>query len=282
MIKIRSLVGIDYDEMTAAFNDAFSDYDIPAHYKTEYLRDLVLRRGYRPDLAAGAFDGARLVGFVFNCLDGDQAYNSGTGVVISHRRHGIARKLMERSIETLPAKRYILEVIESNERAAALYRLLGFAETRRFQCWTWDPVIPSVARDLEGRAACLPSSQVPRYARDDAPRLDLIRSWCDMVPSWQNSVASIRRATEPFVIMGDERGGAVVFPSNGDVPLLAVAREHRRRGLGRALLAAAHARAGKRLRIMNIDDAQQGIAAFLERCGAQKLVRQIEMVIDLR
>src|SRR5436305_3252672 len=137
-INIRSLKGVDHDEMTAAFNDAFSDYDIPAHYTTEYLRDLVQRRGYRPDLAVGAFDGRRLVGFVFNCLDGDEAYNSGTGVVVSHRRRGIARQLMDRSIETLPAKRYILEVIETNERAASLYRALGFVETRRFQCWTWE------------------------------------------------------------------------------------------------------------------------------------------------
>src|SRR5262245_45527561 len=137
-IKIRSLTGIDYDVMKEAFNDAFSDYAVPARYTTEYLRDLVLRRGYRPDLAVGAFDGGRLVGFVFNGLDGDGAYNSGTGTVISHRRRGIARQLMERSIETLPGKRYVLEVIETNERAAALYRDLGFQETRRFQCWTWE------------------------------------------------------------------------------------------------------------------------------------------------
>ena len=103
-----------------------------------------------------------------------------------------------------------------------------------------------------------------------------------MTPTWQNSVASIRRANEPFVVIGDERGGVVVFSSNGDVPLLAVAPEHRRRGIGRALLAAAHERAGKRLRIMNVDDREQGIAAFLEKCGAQKMVRQIEMVIAPR
>jgi ribosomal protein S18 acetylase RimI-like enzyme len=266
-MNIRSLKGIDYDEMTAAFNDAFSDYDIPARYTTEYLRDLVLRRGYRPDLAVGAFDGPRLVGFVFNCLDGDAAYNSGTGVVISHRRRGIARELMQRSIETLPAKRYILEVIETNERAASLYRSLGFEETRRFQCWTWE------------RNECTTGfSPSPPGRAEARPTLDQIRAWRDMEPSWQNSVAAIRRANEPFVVLGDERGGVVVFLSNGDVPLLAVAPEHRRKGLGRALLAAAHARAGKRLRIMNIDDRAAGIAAFLERCGAQRLVRQIEMV----
>ncbi len=261
-MNIRSLKGIDYDVMAEAFNDAFSDYAIPAHYTVEYLRDLVLRRGYRPDLAVGAFDEKRLVGFVFNCLDGDEAYNSGTGVVISHRRRGIARQLMERSIETLPAKRYVLEVIETNERAAALYRALGFEETRRFQCWTWE------GPRAEPRAASV--------------TLDQLASWCDMPLSWQNSVPSIRRANEPYVLLGDERGGAVVFPSNGDVPLLAVAPAHRRKGRGRALLAEAHAVAGKRLRIMNIDDRQAGIAAFLEKCGAQKLVRQIEMVKELR
>jgi ribosomal protein S18 acetylase RimI-like enzyme len=266
VIKIRSLKGIDYDVMVEAFNDAFSDYAVPAKYSVEYLRDLVLRRGYRPDLAAGAFDGGRLVGFVFNCVDGDAAYNSGTGTVISHRRRGIARQLMQRSIETLPVTRYILEVIETNERAAALYRDLGFVETRRVQCWTY-----------ECRTGFSPSD--PAEAR---PTLDLIRSWCDVAPTWQNEVASIHRATEPYEVVGDERAAAVVFPSNGDVPLFAVAREHRRKGLGRALLAATAARAGKRLRIMNVDDRDAGIAAFLEKCGAQRMIRQIEMVIELR
>jgi ribosomal protein S18 acetylase RimI-like enzyme len=262
LIDIRPLTGIDFETLTAAFNDAFSDYDIPAKYTTEYLTNLVIRRGYRSDLAVGAFDGDRLVGFVFNCLDGDEAYNSGTGVVISHRRRGIARRLMQRSIETLPAKRYILEVIETNERAAALYRELGFVETRRVQCWTWSAAAPGAV------------------SKSDVD-LDTIRSWCDAAPSWQNDVPSIRRACEPYIIVGDERGAAVVFPSNGDVAMLAVNANARRRGVGRTLLSAAAAAAGKPLRIMNTDDRDSGIAAFLERCGAQRTVRQIEMVRTL-
>src|SRR5204863_64091 len=118
----RLHAGRSHETMTEAFNDAFSDYDIPAKYTTHYLSNLVIRRGYRPDLAVGAFDKERLVGFVFNCVDGDAAYNSGTGVTISHRRQGIGRRMMQRSIETLPVKRYVLEVIDTNHRAAALYR----------------------------------------------------------------------------------------------------------------------------------------------------------------
>jgi len=259
MTTIRNLVGVSFETMTQAFNDAFSDYNIPANYPVEYLTGLVTRRGYRPDLAVGAFEGDRLVGFVFNCLDGDEAYNSGTGVVISHRRLGIARQLMEHSIRTLPAKRYILEVIETNHRAAALYRDLGFVEARKFQCWTY--ITPEKTRITEIANA----------------NLDEIASWCDMDLSWQNRIASIRRSREPYVVLGNEDGAAILFTSNGDVPLLAVKRSARRKGLGSRLLGAAATRANVPLRIMNIDDRSTDIAAFLEKNGAKKTVRQLEM-----
>jgi ribosomal protein S18 acetylase RimI-like enzyme len=261
LIEIRSLEGVPYETLTAAFNDSFSDYAVPANWPVEYLKSVLIRRGFRPDVAVGAFDGDRLVGFVFNALHGDNAYNSGTGVVISHRRQGIARDLMQRSIETLPAKRYVLEVIETNEKAAALYRSLGFEETRRLQCWSWAGVV-----------------------EDSRPRLSNlhhIRTFCDVSPSWQNETHSILRANEPYVVVGDDDGGAIVFPSNGDVPQLAVRKEARRRGLGRNLLHAAAAQTKAPLRIMNIDDGDKGIATFLEKCNARRTVRQIEMHREL-
>ncbi len=263
MIEIRNLAGQSFETLTEAFNDAFSDYDIPANYPVEYLRGLVTRRGFRPDLAVGAFDGERLVGFVFNCLDGDDAYNSGTGVVISHRRQGIARQLMQRSIGTLPAKRYWLEVIETNHRAHALYLDLAFHESRRLQSWkyeTTDNRKPTTLRELANV-----------HLRDYEP-------FFDMRPSWQNTIRSIERAAEPYVAIGDERAIVVLFPSNGDIPLLAVSPDARRQGLGRALLDLAARRAAKPLRIMNSEDEAHGINAFLERVGATRFVRQIEMV----
>src|SRR5204863_10140222 len=137
------------------------------------------------DLAVGAFDANRLVAFVFNCVDGDSAYNSGTGVAISHRRQGIGRRLMQRSIETLPVKRYVLEVIDTNHRAAALYRQLGFVETRQLQSWKYSSVVAGAPPAAFGRARLPATTQ-----------LQTIRSWCDMTPSWQNDVPSILRSRE--------------------------------------------------------------------------------------
>lgn len=263
MIEIRNLTGVSWETMTNAFNDAFSDYDIPARYTVEYVEQLVTRRGYRADLALGAFEGERLVAFVFNALDGDRAYNSGTGVAPSHRRHGLARELMQRSIETLPAREYILEVIETNHRAIALYESLGFIERRRFQCWTYE----TTSRE--------------RFTELANVGYDALLDWADVEPSWQNSPASIRRTIEPHCVLGNEDCAAVLVTSSGDVPLLVVRPDARRHGLGRKLLNACATRANRPLRIVNIDDGATGIHEFLDAVGAKRFVRQIEMMKSL-
>jgi len=268
LTDVRPLTGISFDTLAAAFNDDFSDYAVPMTMTAEALEMMQRRRGYVAEASLGAFDGERIVGFALTCIDGDRAYNSGTGVAVSHRRHGIARELMNRVSELLAARgaiSYLLEVIESNERAVALYRSVGFEERRRFQCWT-----------VDGVATAASAVAVPLRAA--APTLEQIASNADVELAWQNSVAAIRRAIEPHVVLGDENGAVVFFPKSGDLPLLTVRRDARRRGIGAQLLAAAVARAGKPLRILNVDDRDRGIAAFMTATGAEPLVRQIEMI----
>ena len=80
-----------------------------------------------------------------------------------------------------------------------------------------------------------------------------------------------------YVVLGDDDGYAIVFPSTGDLPQLAVRREARRRGVGTRLIRAAASIAEKPLRIINVDVRDEGIAAFLDTLGAQRFIRQIEM-----
>jgi len=261
MLTMRTLTADDFDVLHAAFGEAFSDYVVPFKPTREQLREMFTRRGWVPELSVGAFDGERMVGFTANGFDGAAAYDSGTGVVPSHRRGGVSRRMFEflgPILRGAGASSYLLEVIETNAAAEALYRGLGFQETRRFDCWTYEG---TGGGQLAGRS--------------------VNEEWWDVEPAWQNSTASIRRAHDPHLVLGDERGYAVVFPGNGDVPQLAVAREHRRRGVGRELLHAARAAAGRPLRILNVDDRDEGIAAFLESCGARRFIRQIEMRLPL-
>jgi len=268
LIDYRPLVDISFDALALAFNDAFSDYAVPLSMSAEQLANMQTRRGYDAGASLGAFEGDRIVGFVLTGIDGDRAYNSGTGVAVSHRRRGIARELMLRVIELLEARgatSYLLEVLEANERAAALYRSVGFEERRRFQCWTYEA----------GSSPQVAGSRAKELANAD---LEAIANLADVELAWQNSMASIRRAPEPYVVLGDERGAAIFFPRSADLAFLAVHRDHRHQGIGAQLLDAAAVRAAKALRILNIDDREAGIAAFLTACGARPLVRQIEMI----
>jgi ribosomal protein S18 acetylase RimI-like enzyme len=272
MVEIRSLAGVGWGSLAAAFNAAFSDYAVPMAVTAEGLAAMQRRRGYAAEASFGAFDGGHLVGFALTCLEGERAYNSGTGVVPAHRRGRLARRLVDAVIASVPARRYVLEVIDTNAPAVALYRAAGFAEARRLQCWTYAQPPGASAAEESSPAAIQPLA---------APDLDALAADADVEPSWQNAVASLRRAAEPFVALGDEHGAAVVFPSSADLPLLCVRRAARRRGHGRRLLAAAAAAAGRPLRILNIDERAAGIAAFLDAVGATRTARQLEMVREL-
>ena len=258
----RTLTGDDFEIVHRAFVEAFSDYVVPMQLTREQLREMLTRRGWVPELSIGVFDGETLAAFTLNGAEGDRAYDSGTGVLPSHRRRGLGRVVMEESFDILRAngfREYVLEVIESNTKAHQLYLSLGFVETRALQCWRFESSAGERAPVLDELPVITP----------------------DVQPSWQNSSASISRAKDPHVILGDEQGYSVVFPSNGDLPLLFVQPEARRRGVGTRLLRAAATEAGKPLRIINVDERDPGVARFLEAAGAQRTVRQLEMALRL-
>ena len=265
----RTLTAGDFDAVVACFNEAFSDYAVRFSMTAPQLREINARRAVVFELSVGAFDGERLVGFTLNGFDRETAYDSGTGVVPSLRRQGLARGMMTFILPRLRdagARRYLLEVIDTNTRAAALYESLGFTTTRPLTCWkreTGDAVSDVTIRPIEAD-------------------WDLFASFLDVAPAWQNSEASLRRARDPRVILGafdgDQLAGyAAVFPLTHDLPQLAVRRSHRRRGIGAALLDRAAIEAEGMVRILNVDARDEGIGAFLQASHAEQFIRQREM-----
>lgn len=241
----RILTTSDFDAVHAAFLDAFSDYVIPFSLSREQLAEMLTRRGWVPEASVVEIDDDRIVAFTLNGIDGTSAYDSGTGVVPSHRRRGLAAKMMNESFHLLASQgctRYVLEVIDANAGAIALYRSLGFEETRGLQCWS----LTSPNDDASLSAA--------------APR----------TPSWQNSDTSLARARERHARIEDDAGAVILFPATGEI-----AQFHGT--ISGALLARALRASEKPLRMLNVDERDTAFAAFLERAGAQRTVRQLEM-----
>jgi ribosomal protein S18 acetylase RimI-like enzyme len=269
---IRPLTTADFDAIHTAFSAAFSDYVVPLQPAREQLLEMLTRRGWVAEASVAAFDGEQMVAFTLNGIDGTRGYDSGTGVVPTHRRHGLARDLMRASYPLLRDRgctEYVLEVLEANERAYALYLAEGFVVSRGLQSWRLESPGHPVAQS--------PGVATGKLGDRETGRPE----WWTVAPSWQNTTSSISRAQDTHVTLGGEDGYVIVFPSNGDVPQLAVRPEARRRGIGTRLLHAAMEVAGKPLRIMNVDERDSGIAAFLEKAGAVKFVRQLEMVRPL-
>jgi ribosomal protein S18 acetylase RimI-like enzyme len=262
-MNIRPLTNEDFGRVYAAFLEAFSDYLVKLSPSREQFSEMLTRRGYVANASVGAFDSEQLVAFALNGIQGERAYNTGTGTVPSFRRSGLGTAVIERSYSLLRSHgctKYLLEVIEANTAAASLYLASGFVETRKLQCWLFE------------------SSEAPATGHFELSNDWTNRqNWWTVNPAWQNCTASIHRARDKFIALGDEQSYAILFPSSGDLPQLAVEPANRRKGKGTHLLNVAAAIAGKPLRIMNVDDNEASIARFLEHAGAKRTIRQIEM-----
>jgi len=246
----------------------------------EQFEQRVKRDGVELELSAGAFDGERMIGFYMNgrgLWHGQEtAYDAGTGVVLNHRRRGVAIELfgfMAPRLKERGIRQYLLEVLTSNERAAALYRKLGFQETRTLAVVRSNEVLKPLA-DVEGVT----------IRRMDEPDWDAFCAYWDGEPSWQNSPDAVERIRNQCEIVGafvDENcvGYGIVFKPSGILMQLAVAQEFRRKGIGRRLLALLSG--DKILKTNNVDEKLKGTLEFYKACGFEIVLRQFEMVKGL-
>ena len=273
----RLLSSADFHSLYECFLNAFSDYQVELKMSEGQFQQRIVRDGVELELSAGAFDGERMIGFYMNgsgIWQGQRTvYDAGTGVVPDHRRRGVAEELFEfiaPRLKEFGFTQYLLEVITSNERAVALYRKLGFEETRTL----------AVLRATEA-AKSLQEVEGVTIRRMDEPDWDVFCAYWDGEPSWQNSGAAIDRVRDRVEIVGafvDAKcvGYGAVFKPSGILMQLAVAREHRRRGIGRRLLAELSGE--KLLRTNNVDQGLTGTLEFYKACGFEIILRQFEMV----
>jgi ribosomal protein S18 acetylase RimI-like enzyme len=234
MVFYRLLSASDLPSLYDCFLEAFSDCQVNMQVSREQFEQRLVRDGVQLEISAGAFDDGKMIGFYINAVglwqEKQTAYDAGTGVIPEYRGREVAKELFAFVVERLreiSVSQYLLEVLTSNARAVSLYRKLGFVETR----------VLAVFRSSEPVTAFsdLPGVSIRPI---DQPDWLSFESFWDGYPSWQNSSAAVERVANERTIIGayaDDQcvGYGVLFRPSGNLMQLAVAREFRRRGIGR-------------------------------------------------
>lgn len=285
IMEIRNLKDVDFDTLFQAFDDAFSDYEV--HFEKSEVQSMLKRRGYNPELSFAAFHNGRIVAFTLNGVGWHEgvltAYDTGTGTLREFRGKGIAGEIFTASIPYLKeagVKRYLLEVLQDNNKAISVYKKLGFRITREFLCF----------RQAKSLVDVNAPETIPgyRFAPLDSASILTAGAMRDFIPSWQNSVDSIVRAGDDLICSGvffkDELVGYCVSdPLTGDLTQIAVARDHRRKGLATKLLSDAVRNSESDIvKVLNISDNNLGsMVPFLSNKNIKLASKQFEMLLDL-
>jgi ribosomal protein S18 acetylase RimI-like enzyme len=264
-----------------AFLSAFSDYFVPAYMPYDKFTAFLSANGFAPSLSAGAFVGGGLRAFILNGireLDGElTAYNAGTGVLPEYRRQGLTKDMFAYCLPLLKAagaKRYVLEVIQQNEPALALYKGLGFSVTRELICY-------SVNKDR----LCAEETAA-RLADAGGICADVQRFW-DYSPTWQNTFDSInavpgQHAAAVIEYSSGFAGYGIINVNTGRVAQLAVRSDCRGRGLGSQLLCSLAQQAETEcVSFLNVDGGCASMRGFATKHGFEENIRQYEMALDI-
>ncbi len=245
---------------------------------------MLVRRGYNPKLSFAAFEGDQMLAFTFNgtgIFNGRlSAYDIATGAIRKSRGQGLVDKIFTHSLPFLReagVEQYVLEVLENNKKAIAIYSRLGFTVSRHFDCF----------RQAVGDVVTAKANTVCAVLAVDADAIRSVQEQCDTLPSWQNSPESLERGFSDLRAIGAFVGGNMVGhcvfdPRTGDVSRLAVSSGFRRRGIASRLLKEALALMEiENIKILNIPADSSAVKAFLQTCNIPLASSQYEMIMPL-
>jgi ribosomal protein S18 acetylase RimI-like enzyme len=264
-------------ELVSIFNQSFEGYLMPAQLEPAGFERLFRAVDLDPATSFVCERGGAPAGLVLVSRRGWTSRIAAMGVVKAYRRHGIGRRMMERAIADARARAdraLMLEVIEQNTAAVALYTGLGFGEKRRLLGFQWPG--GAAARAEDALTEVDPLAVARAVVADGAEDLP-----------WQLAGETLATATPPargFTLDG-KAYALISEPTATMVRLqaLVVARGARRHGIGRRMLAALAAAFPQRTWQISPLVPEGELTSFLLSCGWQlQPLSQIELRMRLR
>ncbi|MCD4686520.1 MAG: GNAT family N-acetyltransferase [Anaerolineae bacterium] len=141
-LQFHPVMALSFEKFTAAFNHAYSDYFTPIVMSVPGFQGLIARESLDLDASVAVLDEHAIVGTGLLGIRGSRGWIGGMGVIPSRRRQGIGRQMMQYLIDQARQRglaKLQLEVIEANTGAQALYREMGFQDTRYLHVLTREP-----------------------------------------------------------------------------------------------------------------------------------------------
>ena len=282
-MTISTLERTPLDEIVTVFNKAFSDYKIKVSFTEDSFKQKISLENISLNYSVGAFENGQLIGFVLNGFDyrdgKKSVYNAGTGVVPAFRGKGITEELYDYMFplfQKQSLQQGILEVLENNTTAIHVYLKLGY----------------QIKRDLTSFTGVVHFNKLPTIKDVRASLLDtfdwnLITTFWNIQPSWQNSTNAIERSKDLFKFIGIFRnehliGYGIINPDNGKIAQFGVDRVFRKMGVGQFLFNCLAKVTKSKLSVFNVDQSDTETIDFLTKVGMKPMIRQFEMTMDLQ
>jgi ribosomal protein S18 acetylase RimI-like enzyme len=278
----RFLSGDYLKDLYEAFIAAFADYVVPFALTEAQFRNHIILNAVDLDRTIAYFDDGKIVGFSLNGFGHwhgrSTVYDAGTGVVPSHRRRGVSEAMFHMMLPVFKESgvvQCLLEVVTTNAGAVSLYEKLGYVPERTLALLQCDG-------ELQG-AAATPDEIEVRVIEE--PEWEVLSTFWDGEPSWQNSIDAMNRSRGMKRILGafeaDECIGYIVYSSKfGRIAQIAVRRDRRRQGIGTSLVRAMQSETadGFSMQVINIDKSLDEAVSFFLNRGFYERLSQHEMV----
>ncbi len=272
-MAIRLLKEEDFEPLFETFTAAFANNAVRFQLSKEDFNYRIHKKLLINHQISGAlFDKERMAGFILHSSASYEgiptAYNGGTGVLSEFRNQKVAEQLygfLIPRIQSLFLSRIVLEVVENNDKAIALYEKLGFKIRRKFRCYKLEKSLDyeTDIKFTEGKIQ------------------DIDFSYHDFHPSFIDSEEHLKRGYEKVLLVRDEdnnlQGYLIMQPHIGRISQIAVNRICRHQKIGKGLIRVAQNHTSRPLFIMNIPEDESEFDRFLRACGFQNQVNQYEM-----
>ena len=155
-MKIKSLHTLTTKEISTVFMEAFEGYFVKMPDDHDYYKERWGAEGVNFEYSFGMFDESQLVGFILIAVDErfgkKTAFNSGTGVIPSHRGQRIVQQLYDHALPIYKkegVEKCSLEVIVENEIAIKAYKKAGMEITKTYKIYSGDLDVPASNFELK-------------------------------------------------------------------------------------------------------------------------------------